>query len=66
MVQRDVMTPSLPVEPQVVVDDTLAATTGPHEKAPGVMQHLPPYSVAAVVSIERCFFNSKQVHDTVG
>lgn len=35
---------------QVVVDETLSATTGPHENAPGILQQLPPYSVAAAVS----------------
>lgn len=34
---------------QVVVDETLSATTGPHENAPGILQQLPPYSVAAAV-----------------
>lgn len=35
---------------QVVVDETLSARTGPHENAPGILQQLPPYSVAAAVS----------------
>lgn len=34
---------------QVVVDETLSARTGPHENAPGILQQLPPYSVAAAV-----------------
>ncbi|CAM9633463.1 unnamed protein product, partial [Hapterophycus canaliculatus] len=35
---------------QVVVDETLSATTGPHENAPGILQQLPPYSVAAAAT----------------
>ncbi|CAM9490631.1 unnamed protein product, partial [Laminaria digitata] len=35
---------------QVVVDETLSASTGPHQDAPGILQHLPPYSVAAVAT----------------
>lgn len=35
---------------QVVVDETLSARTGPHENAPGILQQLPAYSVAAAVS----------------
>lgn len=34
---------------QVVVDETLSATTGPHKNAPGILQQLPPYSVTAAV-----------------
>eukprot|EP00903_Cladosiphon_okamuranus_P021614 g19873.t1 len=35
---------------QVVVDETLSARTGPHENAPGILQQLPPYSVAAAAT----------------
>ena len=39
---------------QVVVDETLSARTGPHDNAPGILQQLPPYSVAAAVRKRVC------------
>lgn len=54
---------STPFRHQVVVDETLSASTGPHEDAPGILQHLPPYSVAAVVRVAFfCYCFIRTIH----
>lgn len=53
MIAHDVCSLARLLVIQVVVDETLPAKNGPHELAPTLLQHLPPYSVAAVVSLSR-------------